>query len=220
LGFLRPATSADYIAEMVETRLEPECLPDALSEVQVRVLATTPLGACQERLFAESADVRQQQQAWVRLLEQLSARLGERAVLSAHLEEDAQPEYAFRWQPLLEAGQYVPCTTAGTQQLAAEGNEETFFAARPLWLRHPPQAITVTSAMDNGFPLRFRWQGREHMVRRRWGPERIATGWWRAPVVERDYYRVETDRGQRFWLFRPAGTQQNTQCWFLQGVFE
>jgi hypothetical protein len=34
--------------------------------------------------------------------------------------------------------------------------------------------------------------------------------------VQRDYYRVETTTGKRFWLFRrlPDGN------WFLQGVFD
>ena len=50
--------------------------------------------------------------------------------------------------------------------------------------------------------------------RRTWGPERIQTGWWRGHYIRRDYYRVETTTGQRFWLFRRRGH------WFLHGVFD
>lgn len=33
------------------------------------------------------------------------------------------------------------------------------------------------------------------------GPERIESGWWDADDVRRDYYLVETGRGQRVWAF-------------------
>ena len=49
-----------------------------------------------------------------------------------------------------------------------------------------------------------------------WGPERIETGWWMGRHVRRDYFRVETSAGLRFWLFRQAGEDR----WFLHGVFE
>jgi hypothetical protein len=34
--------------------------------------------------------------------------------------------------------------------------------------------------------------------------------------VGRDYYRVATTTGRRFWLFRRLGDGE----WFVQGVFE
>jgi protein ImuB len=56
---------------------------------------------------------------------------------------------------------------------------------------------------------------REHRVHRAWGPERIETGWWRKGLICRDYFRVETTEGRRFWLFRHAGGQ-----WYLHGFFD
>ena len=47
-------------------------------------------------------------------------------------------------------------------------------------------------------------------------PERIQTGWWRGRTVGRDYYRVETACGRRFWLFRRLRDGR----WFLHGAFE
>ena len=38
----------------------------------------------------------------------------------------------------------------------------------------------------------------------------------RGRTIRRDYYRVETPTGQRFWLFRQLDESQ----WFLHGVFE
>jgi protein ImuB len=59
-------------------------------------------------------------------------------------------------------------------------------------------------------------RGQEHRIDQVWGPERIETGWWRGPMVARDYYRVETALGRRFWLFRRLADGR----WFLHGPFE
>ncbi|HJT08072.1 MAG TPA: DUF6504 family protein, partial [Stellaceae bacterium] len=72
-------------------------------------------------------------------------------------------------------------------------------------------------------PAFFRWRRREHRVRRAEGPERILGEWWRggAEAQElRDYYRVEDEKGRRFWLFR-AGLYQSEvpPRWFLHGLF-
>ena len=72
------------------------------------------------------------------------------------------------------------------------------------------------SVMPEGPPLRFPFRGEEHRVARAWGPERIETGWWRGPPVARDYYRVATTAGRRFWLFRRLDDGR----WFLHGAFE
>jgi len=48
-----------------------------------------------------------------------------------------------------------------------------------------------------------------------WGPERIETGWWRGSLTSRDYYRVETASGHRFWIFHNLRDRQ----WYLHGEF-
>jgi protein ImuB len=85
-----------------------------------------------------------------------------------------------------------------------------------LRLKSPPVGVEVMSIVPDGPPLRFSWNNRQHVVTQSWGPERIETGWWRSRHIRRDYYRVETTHGQRFWLFR----QIDAGTWFLHGVFE
>ena len=60
------------------------------------------------------------------------------------------------------------------------------------------------------------WRTQDCRVVRFWGPERIATGWWRAPDVERDYYRAEWEDGTHAWIFR----DRRGGRWFLHGFFE
>jgi len=48
------------------------------------------------------------------------------------------------------------------------------------------------------------------------GPERLESGWWDGEQARRDYYVVETGRGQRAWAFMPAGAREG---WMLHGWF-
>jgi protein ImuB len=86
---------------------------------------------------------------------------------------------------------------------------------RPLHLYQPPQPISVQSFDTQGIPNQFSLDRERYVVQEHWGPERIESGWWDTAHHRRDYYRVATDRGPWFWLYRDL--QQ--KCWFLHGVF-
>ena len=68
----------------------------------------------------------------------------------------------------------------------------------------------------DGPPQMFRFRGEVQRIAWHWGPERIETGWWRGTSVQRDYYRVETETGLRYWLFRE---RTGPRKWHLQGAF-
>ncbi len=69
---------------------------------------------------------------------------------------------------------------------------------RPLWLLARP------------LPLR------DPRLRIVSGPERLESGWWDGADARRDYYVLETSRGQRDWAFAPAGERDG---WMLPGWF-
>lgn len=87
--------------------------------------------------------------------------------------------------------------------------------ARPL-VTFPPEAI---AAQGRRVPRRFRWRGQVWQVLAVAGPERISPEWWLDDPAWRsglrDYWRVQTDRGARLWLFH---TPQR-DGWFVQGEF-
>jgi protein ImuB len=62
-------------------------------------------------------------------------------------------------------------------------------------------------------------------VRRADGPERIRGEWWKRDAelaAVRDYYRVEDDTGERYWLFRSGDgehPESGSQRWFVHGIF-
>ncbi len=92
---------------------------------------------------------------------------------------------------------------------------------RPTRLLSPPEPVSVIALLPDYPPAKFRWRDESHSVRIADGPERIFGEWWNAAreVGEvRDYFRVENDRGERYWLFRKSITGSDDQ-WFLHGVF-
>jgi protein ImuB len=91
---------------------------------------------------------------------------------------------------------------------------------RPLrLLQRPEEVFHVAASVPDGPPSRFRWRECLHHVARAEGPERIAMDWWRSAGLTRDYFRVETEAGQRFWLYRDGLYGGLAPRWYLQGLF-
>jgi len=92
---------------------------------------------------------------------------------------------------------------------------------RPLRLLEKPEEVSaVMASVPDGPPNRFRWRQCRFDVSRAEGPERIAMEWWKKEGLTRDYFRVETKDGQRFWLYRDGLFHQiGAPRWYLQGIF-
>ncbi len=100
---------------------------------------------------------------------------------------------------------------------------------RPLRLLPRPEAVEAIAMVPDDPPVMFRWRRILHRVVKADGPERIAAEWWHAEGAAplggeadsiRDYYRVEDERGRRFWLYRDALYRPGmTPGWWLHGLF-
>jgi len=205
VGLFEPSAAAGHLFQLV--RIQFECLRIAapVAAVSVEAAVTAPLQRRQQELFFADTQRRDPRHLAV-LLERLSSRLGRRAVLGVRLMSDAAPERAWRYDPLIGA----------CRPRRRRPKPPAELPPRPLRLLPRPAPLDAMSVVPDGPPLRFHLYGREHQVARTWGPERIETGWWRGRVVGRDYYRLETTTGRRFWLFRRLRDGQ----WFLHGAFE
>ncbi len=164
------------------------------------------LEQAQGRLFVDEHESKTSR-AFNTLVERLSSRLEAKAVLRVELVADAQPEHAVR---------LVPWTSAQPPQTDQFSSCPVQSRGRPLRLLNRPLPIDVTSLVADGPPIRMVWNRQDSLVVRSWGPERIATGWWRAQDVERDYYRVEWEDGTHVWVYR----DQRNGRWFLHGFFD
>jgi protein ImuB len=105
-----------------------------------------------------------------------------------------------------------------------EGNElvqDTLVPSRPLRLFERPESIDVIAEVPDSPPVKFRWRRVSHDIARVEGPERIAMPWWcegKQHALSRDYFRVETRDGARFWLYREGLYGETAHPrWFLHG---
>lgn len=90
---------------------------------------------------------------------------------------------------------------------------------RPLRLFERAEEVHAIAAVPDGPPLRFRWRRSHFDVTHAEGPERLAMEWWKGAHPTRDYFRVETQGGQRFWLYRDGLYDGFAPRWYLQGIF-
>ena len=200
----QPSVTAEHLWELLLLQCEQLTLPAAASGIRLLASQTAPLERHQEQLFSgrSSSD-------WSRTLAQLvnrlSSRLGNQRVIRARLQEDAQPEQA--WYPL-------PWTSKKQTRARRRADPPASAAWRPLHLHREPIPLNVQITTPSP-PTRFKDRGQLYQVARSWGPERVETGWWRGSSIRRDYYRLETTTGNRFWIFQQLTDRQ----WFLHGEY-
>ena len=89
---------------------------------------------------------------------------------------------------------------------------------RPVQLLSIPEPIQVTAPIPDYPPMNFRYKQKLHTVKKADGPERIEAEWWLQEGQHRDYYVVEDEEGQRYWLFR-SGHYEEGHEWFIHGFF-
>ena len=94
--------------------------------------------------------------------------------------------------------------------------------------RRPLRLLGKAEEIEAGFPVApdgppkfFVWRQFRRDVVRAEGPERIAMEWWKNAGLTRDYFRVETGDGHRFWLYRDGLYRQNGLAprWYMHGLF-
>lgn len=199
----RPSADAAHLWDLLRVPLE-QPLQSPVSRITLTAPRTASLQRRQQELFGGGSQEAGREFAF--LVDRLSSRLGPQAVLRPEWTADPLPERAITYVPLV--------TAERRKRLRTRIASPTSFW-RPLVLRSPPLALEVVSLGVNGPPLSFSLEGQQHAVARWWGPERIESGWWRGPHARRDYYRVESASGVRFWLFCRLQDGQ----WFFQGEF-
>jgi protein ImuB len=96
---------------------------------------------------------------------------------------------------------------------------------RPVRLLAPPEAIETVALLPDHPPVNFTWRGSRRRVRRADGPERVFGEWWKRDaelIAVRDYFQVEDDAGERFWIFRAGDGEDaatGSHKWFMHGIF-
>lgn len=147
------------------------------------------------------------------LVDRLAARLGEHRVQRFVAQDTHIPE---------AQSVAVPAQERDFDGPWAPRRKDQDPPLRPLRLLERPEEISAPLFMaPEGAPRRFRWRKADFHVARAEGPERIAMEWWKKEGPTRDYFRVETDQGLRFWLYRDGLSHEAGlhPRWYLQGIF-
>jgi protein ImuB len=210
----RPSAEAAHIFRLLrekltalEGRLDPSLGFDA---VTLYALGAEALLSRQTDILGPAVDGGDSEEKLARFLDRVSARLGEKAVSQLAFTESYWPERASTHG----AASAKPARAAAIPAPAS--------LPRPPMLLPRPEPIDVIVRIPDYPPRRFTWRRRPHVVTRAEGPERISPEWWEAEksLPARDYYIVEDEKGQRFWLYREGvyGKSED-QRWFMHGLF-
>ncbi len=238
LSLFRPSASPRYLCDLLRLRMENLRLAGPVTSIHIEATAVGALALSQQPLFDAEVDASQPRRR-AELVDRLSNRLGRQAVVEVALLPDAQPEYTCVDVPLAgnvsraSASRRTSPKRAKTRarknldHVARYGLLSFAPDERPIALLPQPAAIQVIAVTPGGAPGQFRCARRVNAITHAWGPERIETGWWRTAgshpsrkkrgtFVRRDYYRVETKSGARFWIYRNLRMRE----WFVHGAFE
>jgi protein ImuB len=144
------------------------------------------------------------------LIDLLANRVGEQNLYRAAPVASAVPERAVR---------HIPALAADT------GVDWPGHWPRPARLFARPEPIETVALLPDHPPVTFTWRGVRRRVKRADGPERVFGEWWKRDpelIAVRDYFRIEDDAGERFWVFRAGDGDDpltGSQRWFLHGIF-
>lgn len=138
------------------------------------------------------------------LVDRLASKVGMKAIHRYVPDEHYWPERSFK-------------STLSLQEKSTTVWRED--KLRPLQLLSIPERIEVTAPIPDYPPMLFRHRGQLHKIIRADGPERIEQEWWLQQGQHRDYYRVEDEEGNRYWLFRLGHYDDKIYHWFIHGYF-
>ena len=199
IGTGRPSRDGAALLRLFALKLEDLDLGFGLESLILTAAETGPLPARQTDL-----DQAGEGESAAQLIDALGNRLGFPRLQRFAPHDSHWPERAVRRLPAGAAPPAAPWPAV----------------RRPPILLARPEAVAVTAPLPDAPPLLFRWRGDLHRVRAAEGPERLAAEWWREETPARDYYLVEDQEGDRFWLYRLGLPGEfNPARWFLHGLF-
>jgi protein ImuB len=202
LGTARPTRDATHLTKLLTEKLSTVDPGFGIEAATLTAWRVGPLKAVQLSADGQAADTAQDIGA---LVDRLSNRVGARNVFKfAAVPSDIPERAAVAVSPMTRTERAWPRHWP-----------------RPMRLFSPPEPVNVMALLPDYPPARFRWRDRLHNVRGADGPERIFGEWWKGPneVGEvRDYFRIENESGERYWLYRVEKPGHDAQ-WYVHGVF-
>lgn len=223
IGFARPNRDPAHILRLIRRRIEEIAPGFGIDALHLNVRRAEPLGP---QPFDQGLE------AAVPDLGNLVDTIANRDVPSwrqTPVESDV-PERSTGKGPALDPPtRGVPAMKRDdVRQLDERLDDHPWHPSRPRpvrLLRRPERLDHVFAELPDQPPRRFTWRGKSHRVVRADGPERITGEWWKRSaerVAVRDYFTVENEAGQRFWVYRKGDGERfetGDLSWYLHGRF-
>jgi protein ImuB len=207
VGLSRPYREPKHLAKLLADRLvviDPGFGIETATLTASWVEALTEKQTVGRHLALDGSDVDVSQ-----LVDSLGVRLGQNRVFRLSPVESNLPERTIKRVSALHP---------------ANGTAWPKHLPRPARLFAKPEEIEAVAEQPDHPPRLFIWRNTRHRVVKADGPERIHGEWWvneSEMHLIRDYYRVETQDGSRYWLFRDTTADKDGNGnWWLHGVGE
>lgn len=204
-GTAKPVRDVAWLTKLFRDRIEKIEPGFGIEKLSLAAIMAEPLAEVQ----TASSLIREQVVDLAPLIDVLGNRGGQRIFRVMPVASDVPERSVRRIAPMAEE-------TGATWAL---------HWPRPSRLLPHPETIEVIALLPDHPPVSFSWRGKRHRVKRADGPERIFGEWWQRSsewVAVRDYFVVENDAGERYWIFRSGdGVDADTGShrWFLHGIF-
>jgi protein ImuB len=225
IGLARPSRDGAHLLRLIVRRIEEIAPGFGIDALALHVRRADPLGA---QPFAERLEERATDLA--PLVDALANRIGDHRLWRSRPVESDVPERAVATVAPLDppVQDMTKRKVDDVRQLDRSPDLHPWHHRwpRPVrLLRRPEQLDHVIAELPDQPPRRFSWRGEMHRVVRADGPERVQGEWWRRAAERhgvRDYFQVEDEAGQRFWLFRRGDGERGETgdlAWFMHGAF-
>jgi len=203
IGTHRASHNATHLFKLFEPKLS-SIEPDLGIELFVlEAPKTEDLSPSQEKLWEGSCGL--QDEGLLELLDRLENKIGIQSIHRFLPDEHHWPERSYRRALSLQ------------EKLNSTWRTDK---PRPLQLLARPEPVEVTAPIPDYPPMTFRYRNKLHTIKKADGPERIEAEWWLEDGPLRDYYSVEDQDGQRYWLFRSGHySEERMHKWFIHGFF-
>jgi protein ImuB len=202
----KPVRSVKHLIRLFAEKLDSLDAGFGIETLILSVLNVDRFHPAQLTLPDFDPDHAQNTQELDQLIDRLGARLGFQHVSRLRICESLLPEHAVEFRPV-----------TATQLPGALWPE---YRVRPVYWIDPPMRIEVATIHPAGSPVQFRLGRQLHRILKAEGPERLTPEWWRLGNVGwelRDFYRIEDERGRRFWIYQEHLASASATRWFLRG---
>jgi protein ImuB len=205
---LAEASASDqHLATIIDPVLESLPLYEDIFRLQLDARDIQPL-TTDQKTFSHHVHQFPTERQIGETLNTFSLRLGKSRIMQFELVESHIPEKGFLRKPL---GTAPPKSSERNDTLHTFSSLE-----RPPELYESPLPIKTIAMLPDKPPSAIVLQTKQLRIITGIGPERISGEWWNEPSAgERDYFRVQDEKGRWLWIYR----ENTTMSWFLHGAW-